>query len=62
MGVAGYKPDLVRLDAEPVADDLGEARLVALTRGHCSQYELNDARRIDRHFGAFARRAGVQLN
>src|SRR5207302_9375596 len=46
VGIAGPQPDPLRLNPEPFRDDLREARLVALARRHCPQYQLDGARRI----------------
>jgi hypothetical protein len=61
VGVAGDQPDLLGLDPQPFADDLRKARLVALTRRHRPQHELDDAGRVDRDLSPLARRAGVEF-
>ena len=47
-GVAGHQPHVVRRDAEPVGEHLGEARLVALAA------RLGARHRLDRAVGAHA--------
>src|SRR5205085_1838048 len=62
IGVAGDKPYLFGLDAEPLADDLGKARFMALPRGHRAEHELDRATWNDCQFRPLAWRAGVQLD
>src|ERR1700757_1008337 len=41
VGIAGHQPDPLRRNPEPFGDELREARLVALARRHCPQYQLD---------------------
>src|SRR5439155_26173851 len=61
VGVAGDEAHLRELDAEPLDEELGEARLVPLARRERADHHVDPAVGPYGDLGALARRAGVQL-
>jgi hypothetical protein len=66
VGVAGNQPDLLGLDAEPFADDLGKAGFVTLPGRHRAEHQFDLAGRVAEgiycDLRTLARTAGIQLD
>ena len=61
VGVAGDEPHVTELDAEPLRQELREARLVTLARRERAEHHVETALGAHGDLRALARRAGVEL-
>ena len=62
VGVPGDEAHLLEIDAQPLGQDLGEARLMPLAGRQCAEDELDPPLGVHGDLRALARRPAVQLD